>query len=493
MTHNNLINIKNLNVVVEQSKIPILQNIAFELQSQEWVSVIGESGSGKSILLRSLLGLIPSSMSMIGEIAIKQEIFLSPTVNRLQSLRGKVINLIGQEPLSSLSPLMKIQSQLTEVSPLKATHEELIHLLLTVGLKNPKRVLQSYPHQLSGGERQRVAIAIALHTKPLLLLADEPTSALDSENQKIFIELLQKLRETNNISIIFVTHDIMLANYCADKTMVLYNGSIVEVTNPKDIMQYPKHQYTKKLIKSVNDFTIQKTKLQFDCTETLVTVSDLTVTKKSNNSLFSKSKHNIITDIAFEIYRGESLGCVGPSGSGKTTIAMCLLELCKYRGSISRAENKKSERMITQAVFQDPHAYLSPKRTVYQSLFEALEQKPIKVSEREIENQISKIFQQVELSLHLITRYPSELSGGQKQRVAIARALLTNPDLIILDEPTSALDSFAGFAIVSLLQEIRKENRLSYFVITHDPKIVAALCDRVITITGQGTLVQSGK
>jgi microcin C transport system ATP-binding protein len=484
-----LLEIKDLNITFEfnEQTVNAVINSSFKINQGECLAIVGESGSGKSVTALAIMKLIRSNsqLKITGDAIYDKKNLLSLDESALQSIRGKKISMIFQEPMTSLNPLHNIEKQISECfeKKYKSDKSKCIDLLNEVGIENPELRLSHYPHQLSGGQRQRVMIAMAIANNPDLLIADEPTTALDVTIQKQILDLLDKLRKKYKMSLLLITHDLGIVKKISDRVCVMKKGKIVEQNQTSKVFSQPTHQYTKKLInaKPAEKKIIKKKN------EVILSVKNLNVYYKNKSSFFFSNKNNdfqAVKNLSFEIAKGETLGIVGESGSGKSSVAQALIKLISSEGhfffkkeDISSLSEKdfRSYRKNIQIIFQDPFASLSPRLTIQDIISEGLEVHYREKSKKEI-------IVDVGLDPSMLSRYPHEFSGGQRQRIAIARALILNPELIILDEPTSALDMTVQSQIVDLLLNLQKEKKLTYIFISHDLKIVKALSDKIMVM-----------
>ena len=491
-----LLDIKNLRITFEfnDQRVNAVRDSSFKINRGECVAIVGESGSGKSVTALAIIRLIRSNsqLKISGSAIYEKKNLLNLDESSLQSVRGKKISMIFQEPMTSLNPLHNIEKQITECLALnqKSNKSKCIELLKEVGIENPEQRLSHFPHQLSGGQRQRVMIAMAIANNPDLLIADEPTTALDVTIQKQILDLLDKLRKKYKMSLLLITHDLGIVKKIANRVCVMEKGKIVEQNTTSEIFGKPKHVYTKKLINSKP----REKKIQKKKNEIILSVKNFSVYYKNTNSFFFKNKNDAfqaVKKLSFDIAKGETLGIVGESGSGKSSIAQALIKLIESEGSfffknknISSLNEKsfRSYRKNIQIIFQDPFASLSPRLTVQDIVSEGLEVHNKEKSKKEMESLTKKIISDVGLDSSMLSRYPHEFSGGQRQRIAIARALILNPELIILDEPTSALDMTVQSQIVDLLLNLQEKKQLTYIFISHDLKIVKALSDKIMVM-----------
>lgn len=493
----------------------VVNNISFSVHQGEKLAIVGESGSGKSVTAMSLLQLIPGA-KLQGQAVFNGVNLLDLQTDALQGIRGKDISVIFQEPMTALNPLYSIGEQIAEVYRVKlglsakAAWTEAIARLDETGIPEPARRAHAYPHQLSGGQRQRAMIAMALACKPQLLLADEPTTALDVTLRLQILDLLDDLQKAHGMAIVMITHDLHLVKRFADRVVVMQNGHIVEHGNVGDVFNHPQHPYTQKLLASRTGRDI--TVLDEDQTTAPVIASkhvqiQYRVPGQSIRDLFRQQWFSAVNDASFSLGQGKTLGIIGESGSGKSTLAQAILGLLKYQGEIlidgaSWPETKKQGftaqkqlRKKIQAVFQDPYSSLSPRMRIQQIVGESLAFHEPELSKEAQTQRVIRVLTDVGLTEeqfpNLLNRFPHEFSGGQRQRIAIARAIITHPDILVLDEPTSALDVTIQKQVLSLLQKLQREYKLSYFLITHDMDVIYAMAHHVIVMKG-GDIVEQG-
>ena len=497
--------------------VPLVDKLSYELRQGQTLAIVGESGSGKSIASLALLGLLPDSLTVTGEVKLANSTGMSalPIANEkgrnaaLRSIRGQRIGMVFQEPMTALNPLHTVGKQIAESLHLsgvakKQWREKSIALLNDVNINDPADKLNRYPHELSGGQRQRVMIAMALAQQPDILIADEPTTALDVTLQHEILELLDNLKRQHNMAMILISHDLNLVRRYSDDVIVMRQGHTIEQGQTAAVFSQPKAEYTRSLIKQ--DFG-QALSLFAESSEqpTVLQVSNLQVQFPIEKSLFGGTKRwfDAVKDVDMTLQKGQALGIVGESGSGKTTIALALSQLLSNQARVSgqimvngqdiTALSKRELRTFRsqiQMVFQDPFASINPRMTVMQIVAEGLLVQGVNKAERQ--QAVMDSLVTVHLPADFAQRYPHELSGGQRQRVALARALIMRPSLLILDEPTSALDSTTQVTVVSLLREIQEKLQVSYVFISHDLKVVRALCQHMMVIK-DGVCIESGR
>lgn len=470
-----------------------LHGYCLELAPGEIHCIAGESGSGKSTILKALLGLTSYSAEVTGgSMSFAGQDVLAMSDRERRDLLGDEIGLIAQNPAASFNPLrtFRVQFQETlESHGKKLDEHEVFHVFKTLGLPTDGRVLSSCPYEVSGGMCQRVAIALLMLLRPRLLLCDEVTSALDVTTQKQVADELLRLRDETGMAILMVTHNLGLAAYMADTISVLLNGDCVE-SGPvgghyrgdvPGVLSTPAHNYTKKLLHDVADFEDDlraRTAFEPDAPRA-VQLSDVHKSYKVRGNEVEALK-----GVDLLLYKGEILGVVGESGSGKSTILrqICGMETPEFGDVILDGKY--------QYIFQDAYASFDPRMTIRQSLYESIRnaaKRDGKPSQRgsmvpEYEDRIMTYLEQVGLSTDLLDRFPSRLSGGQCQRMAIARALVGDPEVLLCDEITSALDVTAQREVVELLVHLHEELGLSIVFVSHDLALVHSFCDRILVL-----------
>jgi microcin C transport system ATP-binding protein len=497
--------------------IQLVDALSYELRQGQTLAIVGESGSGKSIASLALLGLLPESLTIRGEVQLASAAGMSqlPIANdktrnaALRAIRGQRIGMVFQEPMTALNPLHTVAKQIAESLrlsgvPKKQWRDTSIALLNDVNITDPADKLSRYPHELSGGQRQRVMIAMALAQQPDILIADEPTTALDVTLQHEILALLNELKHQHNMAMILISHDLNLVRRYSDEVIVMRQGQTIEQGQTSAVFDQPKADYTRTLIKQDFGQALVIADNNVDKQSSVLEVSNLKVQFPIEKSLFGTTKRwfDAVKDVDMTLQKGQALGIVGESGSGKTTIALALSQLLSNQARVSgqivvngqdiSALSKKALRNFRsqiQMVFQDPFASINPRMTVMQIVEEGLLVQGVDKNARQ--QAVMESLATVHLPLAFVQRYPHELSGGQRQRVALARALIMKPSLLILDEPTSALDSTTQVTVVSLLREIQHKLQISYVFISHDLKVVRALCQHIMVLK-EGVCVESG-
>lgn len=505
-----LLSIENLSIAFSQQgeKRTVVHDLSLRVHPGETLALVGESGSGKSVSALSVLRLLPSPPVSYpqGDIFYHGQSLLHADERTLRGVRGNKIAMIFQEPMVSLNPLHTLEKQLYEVLSLhrgmrrEAARGEILDCLERTGIRHAAKRLGDFPHQLSGGERQRVMIAMALLTRPELLIADEPTTALDVSVQAQILQLLRELRNELNMSLLFITHNLSIVRKLADRVAVMQNGRCVEQNRADALLSAPAHLYTRQLLAS--EPSGDPVPLP-PGSEPLLRVDKLSVAFPVRRGVLRRvvDRHQVVKQIGFSLRPGETLGLVGESGSGKSTTGLALLRLIASEGSILfdgkplHAMNRREllpMRHRMQVVFQDPNSSLNPRLNVLQIIEEGLRVHRPALSAAEREAEVIRVMQEVGLDPESRQRYPAAFSGGQRQRIAIARALILRPELIVLDEPTSSLDRTVQAQILALLKALQEKYRLAYIFISHDLQVVRTLCHQVMVLR-QGEIVEQGE
>jgi peptide/nickel transport system ATP-binding protein len=542
-----ILEVKDLTVVFhhEHEITTAVEDVSFSLNRGETLGIVGESGSGKSVTALSVIGLIPYPEGEIkkGEIILRgvngsELSLLQADEKQLQSIRGKEIGMIFQEPMTSLNPVLTCGFQVAEAMKwhLKLTKKEARFRTLDwfneVRLPRPEVIFNCYPHQLSGGQKQRVMIAMAISCNPSILIADEPTTALDVTVQRTILDLMKELQAKHGLSIIFITHDLGLVSGFAERTLVMYKGKVVEEGNTEHLFHFPSHPYTAGLLQcrppvnkrlkrlpSIEEFLESPRPLPLPETETIeerrkrhdeiyshppiLQVKDLETEFPSHYSFFGKADAFIkaVNCVSFDVYSGETLGIVGESGSGKTTLGRSILQLIRSRSGkiifegreIQGLSQKKLRyfRKDLQIIFQDPYSSLNPRLTAGAAIMEPMLALSQYKGEAERKRRAIELLEMTGLGPEHFDRYPHEFSGGQRQRVCIARTLAVQPRLIICDESVSALDVSLQAQILNLLNKLKSEFGFTYVFISHDLSVVRFMSDRLIVMRN-GKIEETG-
>ena len=509
MSNEPILQIRDLSVAFTQGgKVNLaVDHVSFDIGRGETVALVGESGSGKSVTALSVLKLLPypPASHPSGSVHFKGENLLDADETDLRRVRGNDITMIFQEPMTSLNPLHSIERQIGEILEVhqgmrgSQARERTLELMRQVGIRDPEKRLDAYPHQLSGGQRQRVMIAMALANDPELLIADEPTTALDVTVQAQILELLEKLQAERGMSMLFITHDLGIVRRFADRTCVMQGGKIVEHAKTEELFRNPQHEYTRHLLSAEPK---GKAPAARPDAEVVMEGRDVKVWFPIKRGFLRKTVDNVkaVDGIDITIRAGQTVGVVGESGSGKTTLGLALTRLISSTGEIrfggQRIDGNSFKQMRPlrrqiQVVFQDPFGSLSPRMSIAEIVAEGLRIHQPDLSADERDAKVSAALAETGLDPETRHRYPHEFSGGQRQRVAIARALVLEPRFIMLDEPTSALDMSVQAQVVDLLRELQARHNLAYMFISHDLKVVRALANEVIVMRN-GKVVEAG-
>ena len=513
MSH--LLDIKDLSIGFKTygQNRAVLHKVNLYIDEGERVSLIGQSGSGKTVTMRSVIGTLPMPPGNVenGSISYKGSSLLDLSKQERNRLKGTGISIVLQDPMLSFNPVLTIKRQMDDIvrysdirvgikRSAKEREAHLIETLHKVRLQEGERILESYPMMLSGGMRQRVLIGMALLNKPKLLIADEPGTALDVTTQDEILTLLNNLVAEEGLSLLLITHNLGVVRKMADRVYVMEHGKIVETGTRDTIFQSPKHEYTKKLMGAVPPLYGNKVKT-IDYNGSIPAIELNTVSKDfKTRSGFFNNKVDVFraaNDVSLSINQGDIYGIAGESGSGKTTVAKMILGLTEpstgeiklFGRSINQFKGTSEFRKLIQIVYQNPGSSLNPRRTVADQLSVPLKFSGYEISQ--IKNRIYELLELVDLPQNYAGMYPHELSGGQKQRVAIARALSVNPKILVLDEPTSALDVLVQSTVIDLLNRLRKEFDLTYIFISHDLSLMRNFCNRV-AIMFRGNIVETG-
>ncbi|TDM08011.1 MAG: ABC transporter ATP-binding protein [Ideonella sp. MAG2] len=510
--------------------------VSFDVPENTTVALVGESGSGKSVTAMSILNLLPSNAERHGAISFQGRDLLAASLPELQSIRGKEIACVFQDPMTSLNPVFTVGQQLCEplikhmgMSPRQACARA-EELLAEVGMPEPKRRLNAYPHEMSGGQQQRVMIAMALSCSPKLLIADEPTTALDVTIQRQIMELMAKLKDTHHMSMLFISHDLGVVGEISDRVVVMRHGLIREQGPVSQIFQAPQDPYTKALLACRPSLTENPVRLMViddhiaaqaaaergeERLEAVAKAKDpnapvvieATALTKSfwlKSGVFGRKEFKAVgregRGVSFKLRKGHTLGVVGESGSGKTTMGLALLRLHEANGgptggqavfhgaegqtdlmTLSKQGWLPMRRRI-QVVFQNPYASLNPRFTIGQTLMEPMQIHGIGADDAEREERAKALLVKVGLDPSVMQKYPHEFSGGQRQRVAIARCLTLNPEVLVLDEAVSALDVSVQAQVLNLLKDLQDELGLAYIFISHDLAVVRFISDEVLVM-----------
>ncbi|MCL4067095.1 ABC transporter ATP-binding protein [Pseudomonas sp. GX19020] len=511
----------------------VIEGLSFDISPGETVALVGESGSGKSVTSLSVMGLLDPATSRIeGEISLAgHDVLKLDEAGMIRHIRGQAAAMIFQEPMTSLHPIYRVGDQITEAltshhpMPKAEARKQAIALLERVRIPNAARRMDDYPHAFSGGMRQRVMIAMALASRPKLLIADEPTTALDVTVQGEILDLLKDLQAEYGMAMLFITHDMGVVAEMADRTVVMLRGRSVEQGPTAEIFATPREPYTKALLASVpvlGSMAGAPAPLRFplvdmasgvagaalplqsspDMRAPILDVQDLVTRFDVRGGLFNRrvAQVHAVENVSFRIFPGETLSLVGESGCGKSTTGKSIIRLNnRSTGSVKmggdelfalRPEAMRLKRREIQMIPQDPLASMNPRMTVGDALVEPFTEHRMGTA-AEGRAKAATLMEQVGLTRAMLERYPHEFSGGQRQRVCIARALMLDPKLIIADESVSALDVSVKAQVVNLLLDIQDRLGIAFLFISHDIAVVERVSHR-IAVMYMGEIVEIG-
>nr|WP_229663288.1 ABC transporter ATP-binding protein [Microbacterium album] len=498
----------------------VLHGVDLDVYPGETVAIVGESGSGKSTTAAAVIDLLPGTGKVTaGSIRLDGVELTTASRREMESLRGRDIGYVPQDPMSNLNPVWSIGFQVKEAvranglaTGRKEVEARAIEVLKQAGLADAERRLHQFPHQFSGGMRQRALIGIGLAADPKLLIADEPTSALDVTVQRVILDHLASLTREKGTSVLFITHDLGLAADRADRIVVMSRGEVVEAGPSRDILEDPRHPYTQRLVAAAPSLASQRIQASvesrgvehaeevLEAHPPVVEVRDLVKDYRIRRGGFRSEPFRAVDNVSFAIPRGKTLALVGESGSGKSTVAKMVLQLetvtsgqILFDGRDTTTMSRKDVfalRRRMQPVFQDPYGSLDPLRSIGNLVAEPLNVHGVGDGDSRRER-VFELLEQVSLPRELAWRYPNELSGGQRQRVAIARALALKPSIVVLDEAVSALDVLVQDQILKLLAELQAELGLTYLFITHDLAVVRVAAD-MVCVMERGRVVEQG-
>ncbi len=484
-----------------------VQDVSYDVRRGEILCIVGESGSGKSLSANAIMGLLPDYLRpTTGQILFQGRDLLVESETALQSMRGKDMAMIFQEPLSALNPLMTVGKQVSEVMqvhqqyPGDERRKRVLELLNFVGLPDPDTLYDVYPFRLSGGQRQRVMIAMALALEPSLLIADEPTTALDVTTQAQILALIMRIQKDKGMGVMFVTHDFGVVAEIAHRVAVMEQGLIVEQGPVDQVLNSPQHPYTRRLIAAVPQRRFDETGNAAPA-RPILEVRNLHKTYVTGGGWLGKKRVvKAVDGISFTVRRGETLGIVGESGSGKSTVGKCLLKLIGINSGEMLFDGRdiapfseiqfRPMRNNIQMIFQDPYASLNPRHTVGKSISDG----PVAggKSRAAAEARARELLELVGLDASAFERYPNQFSGGQRQRIGIARALAMDPQVLVADEAVSALDVSVQAQVLELLLSLQARLQIAMIFITHDLRVAAQICNSV-AVMHQGKIVEHGR
>ncbi|QEI07874.1 ABC transporter ATP-binding protein [Pigmentiphaga aceris] len=487
-----------------------IESMDISIPAGRTLCIVGESGSGKSVLATTVLGLLAKGLTVkSGSIRLAGEALVDGGVpipqKRLRELRGTGMGMVFQEPMTALNPVHTCGEQVDE---LLRTHTDwnasarkarILEIFERVRLPSPERIYASYPHQLSGGQRQRIVIAMAIILKPRLLICDEPTTALDVTTQAEILKLIAELQAEQNSAVLFITHDMGVVAEIADDILVMHRGVVVEQGTCDQVLRAPSQAYTRMLLDAVPGMTPPAPR-ELPGGPALLAGRNVGKTYIRRDWLGRAKPTQALQETSVSVHQGETVGVVGESGSGKSTFARCLIRLIEPTDGVVHWAGKEVQslkeselrplRSQVQVVFQDPNRSLNPRRTIGSSMVEGAMN--FGMSAAQAQAKVEELMDRIQLPRTALERYPHQFSGGQRQRIAIARALACHPKVLVADEAVSALDVSVQAQILDLLREIQRDLGIGILFITHDLRVAAQLCDRVVVMRS-GRVVEQGQ
>ena len=514
----NLLEICNLTIdfQTDEGLIRAVDSLNLSIRPGEVMGLVGESGSGKSITAKSIMRLAPVNAviqhpSQIVLTHEGQDVHILKLRHRqLRLVRGDAVSMIFQEPMASFAPAIRISDQIIETMQIHRGYDKDqarragIELFDRVGITNPAQRFEQYVFELSGGMRQRAMIAMALSTRPKLLIADEPTTALDVTIQAQVLELMMELREQMGMAILFITHDLGVVSKIADNVTVMQHGRVVETGCASQVLFQPQHVYTQKLLDALPNLENlpEAPKLS---PRSLISVRDLSVSYLLSSSGRKREHFTAVKNINLELPEGQIIGLVGESGSGKTSLGKALLGAVPISSGLieyhltATTVNFGADKLVkrqqlartAQLVFQDPYSSLNPRMTVRDIIAEPLEALKLTKNRAETDQWVVAVARRCHIDIAHLRRFPHAFSGGQRQRISIARALVCRPQFIVADEAVAALDVSIQAEILNLLKDLNRELGLTILFISHDLSVIANLCHWVCVMKS-GELVEQG-
>ncbi len=498
--------------------VPAVRDVELDVRPGEVVAVVGESGSGKSSTAHAVVRLLAANGHLdAGSIRFGRHELTRLSERELRAIRGAQIGLVPQDPSVALNPVKRIGEQVAEVLRIhrlasrRSAPLEAISVLERAGLPNPATRARQYPHELSGGMRQRALIAIAIAANPKLIIADEPTSALDVTVQRVILDHLQQLTEQAGTAVLLVTHDLGVAADRAQRIVVMSGGRVVEAGPTRDILDHPRHDYTRQLLASAPSLAAARPRLSVAERESaapataatappLVQARNLVKEFRLPHQGGSARAVRAVDDVSFTLFRGQTLALVGESGSGKSTTARLVLRLADptagrvlFDGTDvtgARGGQLRQLRRRAQLIYQNPYASLDPRLSIGEVITEPL--RVFRIGDRGSRlARARELLDRVALPASMTDRRPAELSGGQRQRVAIARALALSPELVVCDEPVSALDVSVQAQVLDLLAGLQADTGVAYLFISHDLAVVRQIAHQVAVMRA-GRIVETG-
>ncbi len=501
-----VVDIRDLEITfdTDAGAVRAVRDANLQIAPGEVLAIVGESGSGKTVTARSILRLLPETARIQGAVVLDGENVATLDARRLREVRGTKAAMIFQEPSTALNPVYTVGWQIAE--GLRAhgqytraeARSHAIEMLRRVGIPEPERRVDDYPHQFSGGQKQRIVSATALALDANVLIADEPTTALDVTVQAEILELLRRCRDEFGAAIVLITHNMGVVADLADRVAVMYKGEIVETAPVRELFAAPRHEYTKKLLAAVPRVEIVERPLPDATGEPVVEAVGLEIEYPGR---LGRKAFRAVKGIDLRIAPGEVVGLVGESGSGKTTIGRAIAGLTPVTGGSLRVlgtelrgvkeRRFRPRRRELGFVFQDPATSFNPLLTIAECVAEPLIVHGVASSAADARDRVDELLEAVQLGGSYGDRYPHELSGGQRQRASLARALTLDPKLLIADEPTSALDVSVQARVLELFEELQERFGFASLFITHDLAVVDRVAHRIVVLH-HGEIAEEG-
>jgi peptide/nickel transport system ATP-binding protein len=502
------VEIRDLDITfaTDAGEVRAVRGVSLDVRRGEVLAIVGESGSGKTVTSRTILGLLPETATIGGAVILDGTDVAKIDKKELREIRGSKAAMIFQEPSTALNPVFTVGWQLAEGLRAHGKYSKAeakakaIEMLGRVGIPDPERRVNDYPHQFSGGQKQRIVIAMALALDPTVIIADEPTTALDVTVQAEILDLLRDLRDQFGTAIVLITHNMGVVADLADRVAVMLEGEVVETAPVGEIFVAPQHEYTKRLLAAVPRLEIADRTLSAEeaAGEPVVEATDLVIEYAGR---FGRSAFRAVDRVSFRIRPGEVLGLVGESGSGKTTIGRAIAGLTPVAGGSLRVlgveMNGVKEREFRKRrselgfVFQDPATSFNPLLTIAQNVAEPLIVHGKATDAASARPRVAELLDAVQLGDSFGDRFPHELSGGQRQRASLARALALDPKLLIADEPTSALDVSVQARVLDLFADLQERFGFATLFITHDLAVVDLLAHSIVVLH-HGRIAEAG-
>lgn len=513
MPFKKILSVRNLNVQYcpDGNVFDILTNISFDVTEGNVFGITGSSGSGKSMTALSLMGLAEfyDNISMNGQIYYNEMDLLRCSDKARNKLRGNEISLIMQHPESALNPVKRVGDQIKESIiihqpslPKADITRHIDDLLKDVGFSDISRIYQSYPHELSGGQLQRIVIAMSIANKPKVIIADEATSSLDTQTALEIIELLMNCQKKYHATLIIITHEIELLKKIADHIIILKDGKIVDQISREDLNNVNLSPEASQYLNAI----LQESRPWYGSMESEICLELKGISKefyKSSWLFWEKGvTTKVLMDINIDLKAGSMLGLLGKSGSGKTTLAKIITGIIpansgeiRFDGRLispSFLERNQQLRSCIQMIFQDALTSMNPKIKIGDQWREVIKQHSPDKNKEDVALKIQNFLEEFSLPESILSKYPIQISGGQRQRAALARTFLAEPQLIVFDESLSALDVFNQQKMVKFIIELQERKHFTGIFISHDPKLIKALCHEVAIIEG-GIIIEKGK